>query len=167
MWCESLVHNSSYCLVIVQQSHSCLHQAVMVWPSACQSHWADKFDVIIPRQWTWSPVYGPCLCITALLSLRSVSWTHFENRACVCSCQFLLLCSCASVHIEGSMVNKRSAGRVRVRVCVCALVRVHDKLGYTSTFLLCLCCPLWENQITLLCITVWCAWSGFCLEFNT
>lgn len=119
MWCESLVHNSSYCLVIVQQSHSCLHQAVMVWPSACQSHWADKFDVIIPRQWTWSPVYGPCLCITAPLSLRSVSWTHFgENRACVCSCQFLLLCSCASVHIEGSMVNKRSAGGVSVSVCV-------------------------------------------------
>lgn len=58
-WCESLVHNSSHCPVIALRSNFCLHQALMVWPWACQNHWAYKFDVIIPRQWTWSSVYGP------------------------------------------------------------------------------------------------------------
>lgn len=145
--CESLVHNNSHCLVIVQQSHSCLYQAVMARPRACQNHWAYEFDVIIPRQRTWSPVYGPCLCITAPPSPRSVSWTHLGAEcACVRSCRFLLLCSCASVHIGGSMMNKRAA----VRTCVCVSVRegnmTHVELRCTSRLRHRPCCSLWEKS---------------------
>lgn len=119
--CESLVHNNSHCLVIVQQSHSCLHQAVMARPWACQNHWAHKFDVIIPRQWTWGPVYGPCLCLTAPPSPRSVRWIHLGVSGvvvygavgfCFRACIYLCI-------LKGSMANKRS---VRVFVSVCVFV---------------------------------------------
>ena len=131
VWCESLVHNNSHCLVIVQQSHSCLHQAVMARPWACQNHWAHKFDVIIPRQWTWGPVYGPCLCLAAPPSAQSVSQIHLGASGVVVY-GAIVFCFRARVYmciLKGSMAkkNKRS---VRV-LCVCVCVRA------------CVC--VWEN----------------------
>lgn len=110
-WCTTIV--------IVQQSHCCLHQAVMARPRACQKHWAHKFDVIIPRQWTWRLVCGPCLCTTAPPSSRSVSRPHLgADCACVCSCQFLLVLMCICAYWRVNWIKKKSAVRACVFVCV-------------------------------------------------
>ena len=122
----------------------------MVWPGACQSHWADKFDVIIPRQWTWSPVYGSRLCLTAPLSLHGwlVGLIWEQSVLLYVSCQFLLLWFCA--YCEGSMVEERSD----VQTCVRGDSTFHMELGCTSTSLHRLCCSLCDDQITFLRITV-------------
>lgn len=94
VWGESLVHNNSYCLLIVRQSHSCLHQAIMLWPWACQNHWAYEFDVVIPRQGT-PPCTRPCLCISPSTLSKVSVLDSFVGRVCVC----MELVGCASVHL--------------------------------------------------------------------